>query len=277
MDTIKTVAAMQQTRCHMPEPVGLVPTMGFLHEGHLSLVRKAKAENASVVVSIFVNPTQFGPAEDLQCYPRDIPRDLALLAKEGIDAVFVPESADMYPPGFDTWVVLDKITERLEGAVRPGHFRGVATVCCKLFNIVRPGRAYFGQKDAQQALVIKRMVADLNMKLEVITLPTIREPDGLAMSSRNVYLNADERRAATVLFRSLRMAEAMWHKGELDAGVIRRAMKNQINGEPLAKIDYISIADSETLVELENIKVPVLISMAVKIGKTRLIDNVVLA
>jgi pantoate--beta-alanine ligase len=261
----------------MAGPVGFVPTMGFLHEGHLSLVRRAKADNASVVVSILVNPTQFGPAEDLERYPRDIPRDLALLEKEGVGAVFMPEPADMYPAGFDTWVEVEKLASRLEGEVRPGHFRGVATVCAKLFNIVRPDRAYFGQKDAQQVLVIKRMAADLNMNLEIVTLSTAREPDGLAMSSRNVYLNTAERRAAAVLFRALKLAEAAWRRGEKDADAVRGEMAAHIRQEPLAEIDYISVADSGTLAELKEIRSPALVSLAVRIGKTRLIDNLILA
>ncbi len=277
MEIIKTVAAMKEARCRLPEPVGLVPTMGFLHEGHLSLVRAARAESASMVVSIFVNPTQFGPGEDFASYPRDTPRDLALLEKEGAACVFMPEPPDMYPEGHDTWVTVEKLTTRLEGAVRPGHFRGVATVCHKLFNITRPARAYFGQKDAQQVLVIKRMVRDLNMNLEVITLPTMREPDGLAMSSRNTYLSPSERKSATVLFRALSLAEQRWRQGEKSADALRRGMTELIQGEAAASIDYISIADAATLAELAEIRPPALVSLAVRIGRTRLIDNVILS
>jgi pantoate--beta-alanine ligase len=250
--------------------------MGFLHEGHLSLVRRAREDNASVVVSIFVNPTQFGPNEDLQSYPRDMPRDLSLLQQAGVDAVFAPEPAEMYPPGFNTWVTVEGITSRLEGATRPGHFRGVATVCHKLFSITQPGRAYFGQKDAQQVLVIRKMVRDLNMNLKIVASPTVREVDGLAMSSRNTYLNPDERQSATVLYRALKLAEELWQNGKISASEIRRRMAELINNEPSAAIDYISIADGNTLEELETAKASALVSLAVRIGRTRLIDNIIL-
>lgn len=276
MKIARTIAEMKKLRAALPEPVGLVPTMGYLHEGHLSLVRQAKADNASSVVSIFVNPTQFGRGEDLDKYPRDLDHDLSMLKKEGILAVFAPESPDMYPQGFSTWVDVEKITERLEGAARPGHFRGVTTVVAKLFNIVRPARAYFGQKDAQQVLVIKKMAADLDMGIEIVTLPTVREPDGLAMSSRNSYLNKEERKAAIVLYKSLKLAENLYSQGEKDAGKIKDEMRRLIEKEPLARIDYISIADNRTLDELDKIIPPALVSLAVYIGKTRLIDNVVL-
>jgi pantoate--beta-alanine ligase len=277
MKVIETLAEMKQLRRKLAEPVGLVPTMGYLHEGHLSLVKRARAENPIVVVSIFVNPTQFGPKEDFNSYPRDFPRDLAMLETVKTDIVFMPSAAEMYPPQFSSWVDVEKVTERLEGAVRPGHFRGVATVVAKLFNIVEPARAYFGQKDAQQVVVIKKMVADLNMNLEVVTCPTVREPDGLAMSSRNTYLKPDERQAAAVLYQALKLAQQLWSQGEKDAEKIRRTMRELIQKQPLAeKIDYISIADAETLEELDKIKPPALVSLAVKIGKPRLIDNVVL-
>jgi pantoate--beta-alanine ligase len=276
VDVIETIAGMKELRRRLAEPVGFVPTMGFLHEGHLSLVRQARAEDASVVVSIFVNPTQFGPSEDFEQYPRDTERDLALLAGEGTDIVFMPSAADMYPERFDSWVEVGELTCRLEGAVRPGHFRGVATVVAKLFNIVQPTRAYFGQKDAQQAAVIRKMAADLDMNLEVIILPTVREPDGLAMSSRNTYLNPEQRRAATVLYRALSLARELRANGETDAGEIRRRMTELIRQEPLATIDYVSIADAETLGELDRVEPPALVSLAVKIGRTRLIDNTVL-
>jgi len=276
MEVIKTIAAMRAVRTNLSEPVGFVPTMGYLHEGHLSLIRRAQAENASVVASIFVNPTQFGPSEDLEHYPRDLNRDLAMLAKEGVDAVFTPDASEMYPSGFAAWVTVGKIAERLEGAARPGHFRGVATVCVKLFNIVRPTYAYFGQKDAQQVLVIRRVVANLNMSLNIVSLPIVRAPDGLALSSRNAYLNTKERLAATVLNHALHLAKAKWQGGERRASVLRHAMSDLIRTEPLARIDYISVADNETLVELDQIDTPALISLAVYIGKTRLIDNLVL-
>jgi pantoate--beta-alanine ligase len=276
MEIIESIAAMREARGRLVEPLGLVSTMGFLHQGHLSLVRRARAENSAVAVSIFVNPTQFGPGEDLGRYPRDIPRDTALLAQESADFVFIPEAAEMYPAGFATYVSVEGLAARLEGATRPGHFRGVATVCNKLFNIVRPARAYFGQKDAQQVLVIKRMVADLNMNLDIVTVPTVREPDGLAMSSRNVYLSLPERQAATVLHKALRLAEVAWQRGEQDVENIRVAMTRLIQNEPLAGIDYVSVADAETLAELQKVRPPALVSLAVRIGKTRLIDNLTL-
>lgn len=276
MKVIETTDEMRRLRPQLTEPVGLVPTMGYLHEGHLSLVRRARAENSSVVVSIFVNPTQFGPQEDLKTYPRDPQRDLALLEKEKTDIVFTPSATEMYPPRFNSWVEVDKVTERLEGASRPGHFRGVTTVVAKLFNIVQPARAYFGQKDAQQAIVIKKMVADLNMNLEVITLPTIREPDGLAMSSRNTYLSHEQRQAATVLYQTLSLAQQLWAQGERDAKRIHQEMTTIIQKQPLATIDYVSVADAETLDDLDRITSPTLVSLAVKIGSTRLIDNIVL-
>jgi len=276
MKVIETIADMKRLRQQIAEPVGFVPTMGYLHEGHLSLVRQARVENPSVAVSIFVNPTQFGPQEDIDRYPRDTQRDLALLEKERTDIVFMPPVAEMYPPQFSSWVEVGKVTERLEGASRSGHFRGVTTVVAKLFNIVQPTRAYFGQKDAQQAIVIKKMVADLDMNLEVITLPTVREPDGLAMSSRNTYLNPEERQAALVLYQALTLAQQLWSQGEKDAEKLRREMLTLIQKQPLASIDYVSIANAETLDELDTVTTPALVSMAVKIGKTRLIDNVVL-
>jgi pantoate--beta-alanine ligase len=276
MKVAETIAEMKKLRLKLAEPVGLVPTMGYLHEGHLALVRQARMENSSVVASIFVNPTQFGPQEDFNQYPRNPQRDLSLLEKEKTDIVFMPSADEMYPPQFSSWVEVGGITERLEGASRPGHFRGVATVVAKLFNIVQPTRAYFGQKDAQQVIVIKKMVSGLNMNLEVITLPTVREPDGLAMSSRNTYLNPEQRLAATVLYRALKLAQLLRSQGERNAGTIRHEIAELIEKEELADIDYISIADNSTLKELHRIKPPALVSMAVKFGKTRLIDNVVL-
>jgi len=273
---VEKIAEMRSLRRGLAEPVGFVPTMGYLHEGHLSLVRGARVESHSVVASIFVNPTQFGPREDFANYPRDIERDLTLLAEEAADVVFVPSAVEMYPERFDVYVDGGKVTERLEGDCRPGHFRGVTTVVAKLFNIVRPTRAYFGQKDAQQTAVIKKMVADLNMDLEVVTLPTVREPDGLAMSSRNTYLNPAERRAALILYQALHLVQRLWLKGEKDAGRLRREMIALIQREPLASIDYISVADAGTLDELDEIKPPALVSLAVRIGRTRLIDNIVL-
>jgi pantoate--beta-alanine ligase len=272
---VETVAELKKLREKLPGPLGFVPTMGYLHEGHLTLVRQAKAENASVAVSIFVNPTQFGPKEDFKQYPRNPQRDLALLEREGTDLVFMPPVDEVYPPGFNSWVEVGRLAERLEGASRPGHFRGVATVVARLFDLVKPDRAYFGQKDAQQLIVIKRMVADLNMNLEVVAVPTVREPDGLAMSSRNTYLNPEERKQAVVLYQALTLAQRLHTEGEKDAAAIRRKMADLIKKEPLAQIDYISIADAETLEELDVVKPPALVSMAVRIGETRLIDNVV--
>jgi pantoate--beta-alanine ligase len=276
MKVVKTIAGLRKLRLKLPEPVGFVPTMGYLHQGHLALVRQARAENPSVVVSIFVNPTQFGPQEDFARYPRNPERDLALLEKERVDLVFMPTAEEMYPPKFNSWVEVGGITEKLEGASRPGHFRGVATVVAKLFNIVQPDKAYFGQKDAQQLIIIKKMASDLDMNLEVIAVPTVRESDGLAMSSRNTYLNPEERKQAVVLYQALKLAQKLNTEGEKDAESIRQQMTALIQKQPLAKIDYISIADAETLDELDKIKPPALVSLAVKIGKTRLIDNVVM-
>jgi pantoate--beta-alanine ligase len=275
MKIVKTIAELRNLRPKLAEPLGFVPTMGYLHEGHLALVRRARAENRTVAVSIFVNPTQFGPHEDFKRYPRDPGRDLALLEKEGVDLVFMPSGEEMYPPDFDSWVEVGKLAERLEGAARPGHFRGVATVVAKLFNIVQPDKAYFGQKDAQQLLVIKKMAADLDMGIEIIAVPTVREPDGLAMSSRNTYLNAEERKQAAALYQSLKLAQKLYADGEKGAKAIVKQMTALIRRQPLADIEYISIADAETLDELDIVKPPALVSMAVRFGKTRLIDNVV--
>ena len=278
MQVAATVAEMRQRRAAMRGSVGLVPTMGYLHEGHLSLARRARADSDHVVASIFVNPTQFGPREDYQHYPRDPERDLRLLEGEGTDVVFMPSAEDMYPTGFDTWVeVGGSLTDRLEAAARPGHLRGVTTVVAKLFEIVQPQRAYFGQKDAQQLAVVRRMAADLNMDVEVVGLPTVREPDGLAMSSRNAYLSPAEREAATVVWRSLCRARELFDGGESRAETIRQAMHAVLAEEPLAEVEYVSVAAAETLRELEAIAGPALVSLAVRMGRTRLIDNVVLA
>ncbi|MDT8902765.1 pantoate--beta-alanine ligase [Anaeroselena agilis] len=256
--------------------VGLVPTMGFLHEGHLTLMRTARAEHGLVIASIFVNPLQFGPNEDYAAYPRDLERDARLAASAGVDAVFAPPVEELYPQGpadMLTFVEVKDITERLCGARRPGHFRGVATVVAKLFNIVRPDVAYFGQKDAQQVVVVRRMAADLSMDVRIATVPIVREKDGLALSSRNVYLNPAERQAATVLSRALRLAEERLKAGQRDAAAIRREMGELIGGEPLAACDYISVCDPATLRELDTVAGPALVALAVRIGKTRLIDN----
>ena len=273
MQVIETIAELMALRQQLSDAVGFVPTMGYLHQGHLALVKRARTENSAVVVSVYVNPAQFGPREDFAGYPRELNRDLELLHTEKADVIFVPSGAEMYPPGFSTWIDVQKVTERLEGASRPGHFRGVATIVAKLFNLVQPSRAYFGQKDAQQAVVVKRMVADLNMGIEIVVVPTVRESDGLAMSSRNVHLSPEGRRAATVLFKALTLARQLGRGGEKDAEEIRRQITSLIQKEPLAGIDYVSIADAQTLEELSFIDRPALASLAVTIGRTRLIDN----
>jgi pantoate--beta-alanine ligase len=255
---------------------GVVLTMGALHEGHLSLVRRARAENEQVFVSIFVNPTQFGPSEDFAAYPRDTGRDLKLLEAAGVDYVFLPSVDEMYPEDAGTVVDVGPIANRLEGEHRPGHFRGVATVVLKLFHILKPTRTYFGKKDAQQLVVVRRMVRDLDLDVEVLAVDTVREPDGLAMSSRNTYLSETERKAALCLWNALTLAREMWTRGTRDADHIRRRMLDVIAEEELAAPDYVSIANPETLEELERIQGRALVSLAVRIGRTRLIDNVML-
>ena len=274
MQVVGPIFEVRALRQKLSGTVGFVPTMGYLHEGHLALVKQARIENFAVIASIYVNPTQFGPREDFGAYPRDLNRDLELLREGRVDIVFVPSDDQMYSPEFSTWVDEENLSERLEGASRPGHFKGVATVVAKLFNIVQPTKAYFGQKDAQQVGVIKRMVVDLNMSIEIVVVPTVRESDGLAMSSRNIYLSPEERKAATVLFRALTLARQLRLGGEKDAGKIRRQITSLIQKEPSAQIDYVSIADAETLEELDLIDRSALASLAVRIGKTRLIDNV---
>lgn len=277
MKTITTIADMPAARDAMRGTIGLVPTMGFLHEGHLSLVRRSKRDCDHTIVSIFVNPTQFGPHEDFERYPRDEARDLALLANEGVDAVVMPSVDEMYPADFDDWVeVRGPVVERLEGEHRPGHFRGVTTIVARLFRIIRPDRAYFGQKDAQQLRVIRHMTADLALPVDVVGLPTIREPDGLAMSSRNVYLTPEDRRAALVLSRSLRHAEDLVRDGWTDAGAIKREVESLVRAEPAVSPEYISLSDEATLEELATIDRPALLLLAARVGATRLIDNTVL-
>jgi pantoate--beta-alanine ligase len=276
MKVIETIAEMRAERSRLSGSIGFVPTMGYLHEGHLTLVRHARSENLCVIVSIFVNPTQFGPQEDFKTYPRDAESDLNLLEKENVSIVFMPSAEEMYPEGFSSWIDVEKVTARLEGGTRPGHFRGVATVVCKLFNIVQPDKAYFGQKDAQQLAVIRKMVTDLNMDLEITAVPTVREPDGLAMSSRNTYLTKEERQAALVLWKALCLARGHWENGERDAERLRSEMIALIEREPFAAIDYVSVADPDTLEELNTIEDGSLVSLAVRIGKTRLIDNTIL-
>jgi pantoate--beta-alanine ligase len=249
--------------------------MGYLHEGHLSLIRRARDECDHVFVSIFVNPTQFGPQEDLSKYPRDLERDFRLI-EPYTDVVWTPSEAIMYPKGYQTWVEVEALTRLLEGAMRPGHFRGVTTVVAKLFNGVQPHKAYFGQKDAQQVAIIRQMVRDLNFPIEIVICPIMREADGLAMSSRNVYLDPEQRQAATVLFRALSTAKEAYENGESNGEKLRQLMKDVLAAEPLAQMQYVSCADYDTLEELDEIKGKALLSMAVFLGKTRLIDNFVL-
>ena len=275
MQVLTTVAAVRAARAGLGD-LGLVPTMGYLHDGHLSLVAQAKGECSAVAASIFVNPTQFGPNEDLSRYPRDVPRDLALLEAAGVDLVFTPEPAQMYPAGFDASIVVGGVTGRLEGAVRPGHFAGVATVVAKLFNIVQPTRAYFGQKDAQQSVVIRKLVRDLDIPVEIVVAPTVREADGLALSSRNSYLTPAQRVAAPRLFQALSAGQRLFDGGERNADILRNTMRAMIEGEPAMQIDYISVADPLTLQELSTVEQQALVSGAVRLGATRLIDNVIL-
>lgn len=276
MQIVDTVVGVREALRGLPRPLGAVLTMGYVHEGHLSLVRRARAENAAVVATVFVNPTQFGANEDLAAYPRDLQRDLALFEREGVGLVFTPTAAEVYPPEFDTWVEAGAVAHRLEGEFRPGHFRGVCTVVLKLLNILGPDRTYFGQKDAQQVLVVRRMVQDLDVPVEVVTAPTLREPDGLAMSSRNARLDPEERKAALVLHRALLEARSRFESGEGGAAACRDAMWACLDAEPKARPDYVSVADAETLEEMETIDRPALVSLAVRIGATRLIDNILL-
>lgn len=276
MKTIVGLNDLRKERLTLTGTLGLVPTMGYLHDGHISLVKRAKQENDHVGVSIFVNPTQFGPNEDLSRYPRNLDRDLQLLSSAGADVVWTPTPENVYPQSFQTYINVENVTQPLEGKHRPGHFRGVATVVAKLFNAFTPDRVYFGQKDAQQVVVIKQMARDLNFPLEVIVCPTLREADGLAMSSRNTYLSVEERKAGTVLYRALTAAKDSFDTGERDAETLRAIMSSTIAKESLAREEYVSAADPETLAELNQIHNGVLLSMAVRIGKTRLIDNFLL-
>jgi pantoate--beta-alanine ligase len=276
---MKLATAISEIRAYRASrggTLGLVPTMGALHAGHLSLVTRARSENEQVAVSIFVNPAQFGPSEDLAAYPRTLESDLGLLTSLGVDVVWAPSPGDVYPAGFQTWITVGDVSAPLEGARRPGHFRGVATVVAKLLNAFGPDRAYFGQKDAQQIAVIRRMVQDLSFPVDVVACPTVREKDGLALSSRNVYLGPDERRAAPVLHRALEAARAAFEAGERAAGRLRAILTETLTGEPLVSPDYVSVADAATLAELERVEGAALVSLAARIGKTRLIDNVVL-
>ena len=274
MRVYRTKAELRAALKAAPRPLGLVPTMGALHAGHLALVDAAKAQNATTVVSIFVNPSQFGPAEDLSRYPRDLERDCALLAERGADIVYAPDVAEVYPPGFVTWVVPEgPPAERLEAERRPGHFRGVATVVTKLLLTVQPDTAYFGQKDAQQLAVVRRLVADLNMSVNIAAVPTVREPDGLALSSRNIYLKGEERRAATVLARALRLAQRRYAAGERDPEPVLTAMRDLIGAEPLALLDYVDLADPQSFAPASELEARTLALIACRLGRTRLIDN----
>lgn len=276
MIIVKTISDLKIKLDRLDRTLGFVPTMGYLHEGHLSLVRRAKEDNPSVAVSIFANPTQFAPEEDLASYPKDIDRDLELLNSEGVDLVWIPAVDTMYPEGYQTWIEVDRLSSILEGSYRPTHFRGVATVVAKLFNAVGPDRAYFGQKDAHKAVVIKQMVRDLNFRIEIVICPIVREPDGVAMSSRNTYLGEDERLSARCLSTGLFLARDAFQNGERRAEILRKIVKDVVEYEPLARLQYVSCADPTSLAELENEVQACLISMAVYVGKTRLIDNLIL-
>ncbi|TCL71614.1 pantoate--beta-alanine ligase [Hydrogenispora ethanolica] len=280
MKTIRSIAALQEEireARRRGESVGFVPTMGYFHEGHLSLMRRARRENGLVVVSLFVNSLQFGPNEDFAKYPRDLDRDAQMAEGTGVDLLFHPEAAEMYPEGFQTTVTVGELTEGLCGASRPGHFQGVATVVLKLFHIVQPDRAYFGEKDAQQLRVIRRMARDLNLGLAVVGCPIVREPDGLALSSRNIFLAPAERQAALVLYRTLQRAGELLAAGERDSTALRRELFTVLDGEPLAELDYLAIVDSDTLQPRQPLAGTILVALAVRIGKTRLIDNLTFA
>jgi pantoate--beta-alanine ligase len=279
MEILRTIDSVRQwvrVQRAQRRSIHFVPTMGYFHEGHLSLMRRARDDGGAVIVSIFVNPLQFGPNEDLERYPRDFERDRQMAQSVGVDAIFAPEVAEMYPAGYQTEVRVQTLSQPLCGRSRPGHFEGVATVVLKLFHIVTPDRAYFGMKDYQQLRVIQQMVRDLNLPIEVVPCPIVREADGLAMSSRNVYLSPDERAAATVLYRSLQWAQAQHAAGERDAHRLRDGVYAQIAAEPLARIDYVEVVDAETLQPIERLERPALVALAVVFGKARLIDNCLL-
>ncbi|MCL2877759.1 MAG: pantoate--beta-alanine ligase [Acidobacteria bacterium] len=276
MRVTESIPELRTIRRAMTGIFGLVPTMGALHDGHASLIRRARLECDHVGVSVFVNPAQFGPGEDMVKYPRALNNDLALLESLGVDAVWTPPPDEAYPAGYQTWITVENVSKPLEGAGRPGHFRGVATVVAKLLNIFAPDRAYFGQKDAQQVAVIRRMAADLNFAVDIVISPIIRESDGLAMSSRNAYLNAGERRAAPALYRALSAGKAKFESGEKNADAVKSAVLEALSAEPLANVQYVSVSDPDTIGELAEINGGALLSAAVIIGKTRLIDNVLL-
>ena len=276
MRVIETVVEMRATRCELASPVGFVPTMGYLHAGHLSLAQAARAACATVVASIFVNPTQFGPSEDFQKYPRTFETDFRKLEDAGVDYLFAPQAAEIYPPGFSTWVNVEGLSDRLEGRTRKGHFRGVTTVVLKLLEIVQPQKAFFGRKDAQQARIIRQMARDLHLDSEIVVCPIVREADGLAMSSRNAYLNPDERRAATILFRALDGARASIARGERDALRLTAAMRDTLRTERLAEPEYVELVDAETLEPVTRLRGVCLALLAVRIGAVRLIDNLMI-
>ena len=275
MKVLRTVAELRSELAHAPRPVGLVPTMGFFHDGHLSLMRAARTANETVVVSLFVNPAQFGPNEDLEAYPRDEARDLQLAEAAGVDIVFAPPVEEVYPAGFDTTVEVGGLTEPLDGAARPGHFKGVTTVVTKLLNMVGPDAAYFGQKDAQQALVIRKLVADLNMPVRIEVCPTIREPDGLAMSSRNAYLTDEEREHALALSRALRAAEDVVERGRVDAAAVLAAARQELD-EAGIEPEYLELRSATDLTPAERVNGSTLLAVAARVGRARLIDNTML-
>ena len=274
MEVLHKTSALRTELSKVKRPLGFVPTMGALHAGHMTLIHRARSENDFLVVSIFVNPTQFSPREDYLTYPRDMDGDILQLMDAGVDVVFVPAVYEVYPKEFDTYIEVGHIAETLEGKSRPEHFRGVATVVCKLLSLVRPDKAYFGQKDAQQCLVVKQVNADLNLGANIVVVPTVRDHDGVAVSSRNAYLKNNERIAASVIYKALRLAVSLWEDGVSDAEEVRSKMRSIINQEPLAEIDYLSIADAMTLAELDQISGSALVSLAVGFGTVRLIDNI---
>jgi pantoate--beta-alanine ligase len=277
MEILRTIDSVRQwVRAQRGRPIHFVPTMGYFHEGHLSLMRRARADGGAVIVSIFVNPLQFGPNEDLARYPRDFERDRQMAESVGVEAIFCPTVEEMYPAGYQTEVCVKKLSQLLCGRSRPGHFEGVATVVLKLFHIVTPDRAYFGMKDYQQLRIIQQLTRDMNLPIEIVPCPIVREADGLAMSSRNVYLTPDERAAATVLYRSLQWAQAQYAAGERDAARLRTGVHEQIAAEPLARIDYVAVVDAETLQPIERLERPTLVALAVFFGAARLIDNCLL-
>lgn len=276
MKTIETIGEMRSVLGVAPRSVGLVPTMGFLHKGHMSLVRQAREQNKTVVVSLFVNPSQFEPYEDYDSYPRDHDSDLQKLKTAGVDLVFAPDAEELYPQGFDTSLDVGHIGTLLEGKYRTNHFNGVGLVVCKLLSIVRPGKTYFGQKDAQQCVVVQKLNSDLNLGTEIVIIPTVREKDGLAISSRNIYLSDEERKDAALLYQSLKLASEMWRENIFDVAIIKKEMTNLVEKSPLVNIEYIGVSDPVTLEELSLMSKGTLVSIAAKIGKARLIDNITL-